>query len=75
MEDRKWGRNRAVIIICYIACLGLLWGGFVGPILNSFGLLPGGFDPDAGLLVPLVGAVLGAGGLRAHEKKNGRPTT
>ena len=69
MEDRRWGRGSAVLCICWIACAGLAWSAVVGPVLNSTGVLAGDFDPDAGLLMPLVLAVIGGGALRAHEKR------
>lgn len=67
--DRRWGRGNAVLALCWISVAGLAWSALIGPILNSAGKLPGGFDPDAGLIMPLVLAVIGGGALRAHEKR------
>ena len=71
MNGRRWGRGNAVLAICWISVLGLAWSAIVGPVLAYFGVGAGEFDPDAGLMIPLVAAVLGGGLLKNHEAKNG----
>ena len=66
--DRTFGRGNAVLALCWVSVAGLAWSALLGPVLCSFGVVDD-FDPDAGLILPLVLAVIGGGALRGHERK------
>ena len=70
VTDRRWGRGNAVLALCWLSVAGLAWSALAGPVLFAFGVIDE-FDPDGGLILPLVIAVIGGGALRGHERKNG----
>tara|TARA_R110002020_G_scaffold162417_7_gene348061 strand:+ start:663 stop:1073 length:411 start_codon:yes stop_codon:yes gene_type:complete len=61
--------------IMWVACLGLLWQFFIGPILTWFAVMfnPSITPPSLELegLVTLVMSLLGLGAMRSYEKSKG----
>ena len=67
--DRRWGRGAAVTSVAWIAAAGLLLAVVVSPVLDWVGARPHDSEDWNGLLLPVVLAVIGAGGLRAIDRR------
>lgn len=67
MSDRRWGRGAAVVALCWLSVAGLAWM-IVGDVLDAAGRIE--HEPHLEIIGPLVLAIIGGGGLRAHERRS-----
>ena len=69
-SDRRWGRHAAVTAMTWVCVAAIFLHYLVFPSVEAVlgHDLP---DPAGGAFTPVLIAVLGAGGLRAVERRNG----